>query len=580
MTDHVSILVLPWAWLTCRARGGQWSISLNPGRDDSGTFKDEEAIGQVDAPGTGRVYNSSTVLILALWPVATQSVYDVACPQGTIRFGGYVRMGRFIPFAIFVTCFLVTGSASATTYYLDYVNGLDSNSGTSKTTPWAHAPGMVGCTATCASVTPQPGDRFILRGGVTWHHDILTWNWQWNGSSGNPIYVGVDQTWFTGASWTRPILNGDGTFGNSGPFIQLGSGRSWVTIDNIEFTGLFWTGVPPYGQVAYLNIQNATNSGFTNLYMHGWSHGTYASGTRDGAYGIVGQTGFPAADSNAGSYVDHFTCDGTDTDQASLDCNYAGTQIIRFSIARNVCNGFVGSYTSFHDNLIENIHPCFDPGNHGNGMESNTSRNAVIYNNVFRHTTEVTLWEAPCCGATSYIWNNVIYDTAPANVILIGNPLSGGGGRVEIYNNTVECGPNSDPNASCINSQSMLISGIATNNHFISRSANIVTGPFITRNNIVQTGAAANAEGYTMANNFAPTASGKASVGAALNLTASCSITAKAGSLATLCDDTTFANTRTTLARPATSAWDAGAYQYSLLSPTRPDPPTNLRIIP
>src|SRR4029077_14620960 len=54
------------------------------------------------------------------------------------------------------------------TYYIA-ANGSDSNNGTSKTTPWLHAPGMANCTGTCASTTPQPGDSFIFRGGDIWH---------------------------------------------------------------------------------------------------------------------------------------------------------------------------------------------------------------------------------------------------------------------------------------------------------------------------------------------------------------------------------------------------------------------------
>src|SRR5580700_8550863 len=81
----------------------------------------------------------------------------------------------------------IGGTASATTYYIA-ANGSDGNSGTSKTSPWLHAPGMNGCSNTCGSVTPQPGDKFILRGGDTWHYSAnspvgLPWNWNWNGSA-------------------------------------------------------------------------------------------------------------------------------------------------------------------------------------------------------------------------------------------------------------------------------------------------------------------------------------------------------------------------------------------------------------
>src|SRR5437879_6293650 len=69
-------------------------------------------------------------------------------------------------------------AAQAATYFIDDAGGSDSINGTSTSTPWKRAPGMQGCTATCAATTPQPGDRFILKGGVTWHRDALTWNWR------------------------------------------------------------------------------------------------------------------------------------------------------------------------------------------------------------------------------------------------------------------------------------------------------------------------------------------------------------------------------------------------------------------
>lgn len=75
---------------------------------------------------------------------------------------------RLLPLAIFVTCIIANGSAFGSTYFIA-ANGSDSNNGSSKTTPWLHAPGMPNCTGKCASTTPKPGDQFIFRGGDTWH---------------------------------------------------------------------------------------------------------------------------------------------------------------------------------------------------------------------------------------------------------------------------------------------------------------------------------------------------------------------------------------------------------------------------
>src|ERR1700736_4531383 len=99
--------------------------------------------------------------------------------------------------------------ASAATYYIDYSSGSDSNNGTSKNTPWKRHPYMAGRSG---SYSHQAGDRFIFKGGVTWPHDCWGLNLHGNGGNASAYdYYGVDQTWFTGASWTRPKFDAQGT---------------------------------------------------------------------------------------------------------------------------------------------------------------------------------------------------------------------------------------------------------------------------------------------------------------------------------------------------------------------------------
>lgn len=132
---------------------------------------------------------------------------------------------RLLPFVVFVfLCLLTTGSAHAagpcpasvpsgitTCYYADYVNGADTNSGTSETSPWKHIPGMTGsgdsCSGNCAAVTPSAGMGFILRGGTVWPYTVFPFVWTWAGKSSGTspgctgsgcIYIGIDTTWFTG----------------------------------------------------------------------------------------------------------------------------------------------------------------------------------------------------------------------------------------------------------------------------------------------------------------------------------------------------------------------------------------------
>ncbi|MDA8155559.1 MAG: hypothetical protein M0Z52_03765, partial [Actinomycetota bacterium] len=47
-----------------------------------------------------------------------------------------------------VLVLLFSSTAWAATFYIDYVNGKDSNNGTSESTPWKHQPYMNGFTGT------------------------------------------------------------------------------------------------------------------------------------------------------------------------------------------------------------------------------------------------------------------------------------------------------------------------------------------------------------------------------------------------------------------------------------------------
>jgi hypothetical protein len=99
---------------------------------------------------------------------------------------------------LFAAVITATG-ARANTYYVDYVNGNDSNSGTSTATPWKHAPGMKGltpsgsstgdgCASNCASYSPAAGDEIILRGGIVWPYTTMPWAFTWSGTSSTQTY--------------------------------------------------------------------------------------------------------------------------------------------------------------------------------------------------------------------------------------------------------------------------------------------------------------------------------------------------------------------------------------------------------
>ncbi len=101
--------------------------------------------------------------------------------------------------------------------FIDFVGGSDANSGATTLLPWKHLPGMSGATGNASTQVPVGDDIYAFKGGISWTNAAFPISWQWSGTSGHPIYIGVDQTYFTGGLWTRPILNAGGaTMGDAG----------------------------------------------------------------------------------------------------------------------------------------------------------------------------------------------------------------------------------------------------------------------------------------------------------------------------------------------------------------------------
>ncbi len=142
---------------------------------------------------------------------------------------------------------LTVSQACAATYYVNTSNGSDTNNGTSKTSAWAHAPGIEQRgSGTAKATTIRPGDSIILRGCRDWGNASFPWVSPASGSSGSPIYIGVDQTWYDStvsscaSSWNRPILNPGATSTNHGSNSEriILDTQSYVTWDNFEIVNV------------------------------------------------------------------------------------------------------------------------------------------------------------------------------------------------------------------------------------------------------------------------------------------------------------------------------------------------------
>ena len=174
------------------------------------------------------------------WPSPNRSSNEWAAdlPRHTCRMGESITMASKarmwigfragVPGIALILMVTIAGAGTAlaatsgTTHYIA-ANGSDSSNGTSNTAPGSAPPGcQTAAQAAPPPFTPQPGDQFIFRGGDTWHFGNSsavpyvggTWNWTWDGTSTNCdtsdnvnavrtscVYVGVDQSWYSGSTW-------------------------------------------------------------------------------------------------------------------------------------------------------------------------------------------------------------------------------------------------------------------------------------------------------------------------------------------------------------------------------------------
>jgi hypothetical protein len=573
----------------------------------------------------------------------------------------------------------------ATTCYFISATGSDTNSGTSESSPWLHAPGMPSCSGACAAAqtafgpakTADPGVGLIFRGGDTWHEGNSsanpstggTFNIMWGGSPSSCqyegtqsgcFYVGVDKSWYNssvcGSSWCRPILNGDNppstspvascayqTGQSNQLFILSDNENTDVYFDGFELTGFCAKNTsPPATDNTYIVDAGTGVSGggmnfLNDLYLHGW---TITTGTKS-------NTAIPCILIGGGSQgldsITQLVVDGSDSVHGGCAfAQFPSFYHFKDSIVRYTTYG-VGQWChDIHDVVFEDwFAPTYGESNgsgswtsHPNTLECNDDADGsapnqpqntpnVFYNNIVRHDEPsqagagpVHLWFCPE-SVPEYWFNNLMYDLTGGNFWDYAGPSGYGcsntGGQ-HMFNNTLV-----DVVQPCY---------VSTVNHggqyLTVLNELLINTPFDNgstpcngygdASNVTMSDSTATSQGYTTGSSgtagtgntcaqdsttpCAPTASSAGTVGKATNEQAYCTALASYSSeyaisteAANACkygttdacsyNTTTHAMNcpaQTPAARPASSAWDAGAYEFG--SSGDPLPPTDLQATP
>jgi hypothetical protein len=134
----------------------------------------------------------------------------------------YFFLIMIVSFISLLTLFLPASWCA--TYYIDYQNGLDSNDGLSKTSPWKRCPGMKG-----------------FNGNFT-HSDCAPWVVLNN----NMTYT-ADESWYAESNpqWSHPIFDGGGVINRKNNQTYVYSqDKSSITFNKLKFQNIGVSGKP------------------------------------------------------------------------------------------------------------------------------------------------------------------------------------------------------------------------------------------------------------------------------------------------------------------------------------------------
>lgn len=366
--------------------------------------------------------------------------------------------------------------AGDTTYYVDSVNGNDSNIGTSTASPWRSLSKVNG-------ITFSPGDKILLKAGSVWNDTQLYP--KGSGSSGSPIVIDMY------GSGNKPIINANRT-AFAGVYLE---NQEYWEINNLEVTNYVGSyGANPTGVYAGIHFRiNKVNAVFSHIYVsncyvhdvdgdiHAWpgtgfgkSYGgiscfVIATDSTDlgrfddvqiknNSITRVVKTGIQAAASKTAealgdpaNYTSNVVISGNDISYAAGDgiiISHVNTatvsnNLITYACSRNQNEASAGAWPWHCTNIVFQGNECaytqnqgtdccawdFDLGNQNITYQYNYSHNnaggqllimpGIAYNAIFRYNISaneiVNSASTASGGSNTWFYNNICYNDTGRN---------------------------------------------------------------------------------------------------------------------------------------------------------------------
>jgi hypothetical protein len=310
---------------------------------------------------------------------------------------------------------VLAAGSTGKSYYVDYQNGDDANSGATPNTPWKHAPGDDNATG-AARLTLQPGDTVVFKGGVTYkgtatrnggRRVVFPNN---SGTSNSPItYMSghrLSPAWGSG----RAIIDGGGPGAAAAKTGIYVLNRAWINIDGFEIRNIG----QPTADAAAIEFEKGEgrpgvgHATVTNCLIHdvNWS-GTYVRG-----YGIENNRGSSHLYERNEIYnvTDKLieTFGGGTSTPGSDD---ASNVIIRHNVLHDAavhCVVLTSDSGEVYNNVIWQCNNGVIPNspNPGYALKVDQGRNNKVFNNL---AYEVNAGWGVLVGTGNQFSNNIIY---------------------------------------------------------------------------------------------------------------------------------------------------------------------------